>query len=134
MSGRGVRLAVDIGGTFTDLVAHDPAGGVVRAKAGSTPGGLERGALAALDQSAVPPAGISVFVHGTTVVVSTVTERTGALRLEAPLEVVSLRVTATAEAAPPIAWPSDDGAAVGLPPGQVARRDDLGNLVIEEGR
>jgi len=75
---QGIRVAVDIGGTFTDLVAEDPAGGVVRAKALTTPDGLERGVLAALAQSAVPAHEIAVFVHGTTVVINTVTQRTGA--------------------------------------------------------
>jgi N-methylhydantoinase A len=75
---QGVRLAVDVGGTFTDLVAQDPAGGVVRAKALTTPDGLERGVLAALAQSAVPAHEIALFVHGTTVVINAVTQRTGA--------------------------------------------------------
>ena len=75
----GVRIAVDIGGTFTDLVAQDTATGrVIRAKASTTPGALERGVLAALAQSAVPAADVSAFIHGTTVVINTVTERTGA--------------------------------------------------------
>jgi N-methylhydantoinase A len=77
--GTGVRLAVDIGGTFTDLVAQDSTtGSVVRAKADTTPGGLERGVLAALSQSGVPAAGITAFIHGTTVVINAVTERSGA--------------------------------------------------------
>jgi N-methylhydantoinase A len=74
-----VRLAVDIGGTFTDLVAVDAATGrVVRAKADTTPGSLDRGVLTALGQSAVPPGEIAAFIHGTTVVINAVTERTGA--------------------------------------------------------
>jgi N-methylhydantoinase A len=76
--GQGARLAVDIGGTFTDLVAQDPAGRVVRAKSLTTPGALERGVFEALARSGVPAAEIAVFVHGTTVVVNAVTERTGA--------------------------------------------------------
>jgi N-methylhydantoinase A len=77
--GPAVRLAVDIGGTFTDLVAVDAATGrVVRAKADTTPGGLDRGVLAALRQSEVPPAEIAAFIHGTTVVINAVTERSGA--------------------------------------------------------
>jgi N-methylhydantoinase A len=72
-----IRLAVDIGGTFTDLVAVDPAGQVVRAKADTTPGRLERGVLAALDRSGVPAASVTAFIHGTTVVINAVTERRG---------------------------------------------------------
>jgi len=72
-----VRLAVDIGGTFTDLVAVNSSGRVVRAKADTTPGCLERGVLAALARSGVPAAGIAAFIHGTTVVINAVTERSG---------------------------------------------------------
>jgi N-methylhydantoinase A len=74
-----VRLAVDIGGTFTDLVAVDAASGnVVRAKADTTPGRLSEGVLAALARSDVPAESIEAFVHGTTVVINAVTERRGA--------------------------------------------------------
>ena len=80
MTGQGVRLAVDIGGTFTDLVAMDAATGrLARAKALTTPGALEQGVLTALRQSAVEPAEISAFIHGTTAVINAVTERTGAM-------------------------------------------------------
>jgi len=72
-----IRLAVDIGGTFTDLVAVDPAGQVVRAKAETTPGRLERGVLAALERSGVPAPSVAAFIHGTTVVINAVTERRG---------------------------------------------------------
>jgi len=74
-----VRLAVDIGGTFTDLVALDTATGrVSRAKADTTPGRLEEGVLAALRISAADPGSIGAFIHGTTVVINAVTERSGA--------------------------------------------------------
>ena len=75
-----IRLAVDIGGTFTDLVALDmDSGQVTRAKADTTPAGLEGGVLAALEQSGVPPPEIAAFIHGTTVVINAVTERSGAM-------------------------------------------------------
>jgi len=79
-AGQGIRLAVDIGGTFTDLAAQDTATGrVARAKSGTTPGALDRGVLAALAQSGVPAGGIAAFIHGTTVVINAATERTGAV-------------------------------------------------------
>jgi N-methylhydantoinase A len=79
VTSQGIRLAVDIGGTFTDLVAADAATGqVVRAKADTTPGALERGVLSALARSRVPAATVAVFVHGTTVVINAVTQRAGA--------------------------------------------------------
>ena len=78
MTSRQFRLAVDIGGTFTDLVAvHTATGQVLRAKADTTPGQLEQGALSALAQSGVPAREIATFVHGTTVVINTLTERRG---------------------------------------------------------
>ncbi len=74
-----VRLAVDIGGTFTDLVAVDTVSGqVVRAKADTTPGQLSDGVLNALARSTVPADSIEAFIHGTTVVINAVTERSGA--------------------------------------------------------
>src|SRR6185437_8773740 len=73
-----VRLAVDIGGTFTDLVAVDMvSGAVVRAKADTTQD-LSDGVLAALAASGVPARSVAEFIHGTTVVINAVTERRGA--------------------------------------------------------
>lgn len=72
-----ISLAVDIGGTFTDLVAVDSGGRVVRAKADTTPGDLEQGVLTALARSGVPAAKVAAFIHGTTVVINAVTERRG---------------------------------------------------------
>jgi N-methylhydantoinase A len=70
---------VDIGGTFTDLVAVDTLSGrVVRAKADTTPGQLSHGVLEALALSGVPVRSIGAFIHGTTVVINAVTERSGA--------------------------------------------------------
>ena len=74
-----IRCAVDIGGTFTDVVAVDAGTGrVIRAKADTTPGRLERGVLDALGRSGVPATGIAAFIHGTTVVINALTERRGA--------------------------------------------------------
>jgi N-methylhydantoinase A len=70
---------VDIGGTFTDLVAVDTVSGqVVRAKADTTPGQLSDGVLKAVASSGVPVRSIEAFIHGTTVVINAVTERSGA--------------------------------------------------------
>jgi N-methylhydantoinase A len=73
-----IRLAVDIGGTFTDLVALDTAtGAIVRAKADTTAADLSRGVLEALTQSRVEAPDVAAFIHGTTVVINAVTERAG---------------------------------------------------------
>lgn len=71
------RLAVDIGGTFTDLVTLDEASGTVEvAKAPTTPRRLEDGVLAVIDQ--VEMDGASFLAHGTTVIINALTERKGA--------------------------------------------------------
>ena len=72
-----IRLAVDIGGTFTDVVAVDAFNRVIRAKADTTPGRLEQGVLEALGRSGVPASGVAAFIHGTTVVINALTERRG---------------------------------------------------------
>ncbi len=73
-----VRCAVDIGGTFTDVVAVDEGNGrVIRAKADTTPGRLERGVLDALGRSGVAATDVAAFIHGTTVVINALTERRG---------------------------------------------------------
>ena len=73
-----IRLAVDIGGTFTDLVAVDTVSGeVVRVKADTTPGRLDQGVLTAVAQSGVSAEAVQTFIHGTTVVINAITERRG---------------------------------------------------------
>ncbi|WP_286915231.1 MULTISPECIES: hydantoinase/oxoprolinase family protein [unclassified Pseudomonas] len=71
-----IRVATDIGGTFTDLVYLQD--GIVRAvKADTTPPAFEQGLLDALDKSGVSSADIDFFAHGSTVVINTLTERKG---------------------------------------------------------
>ncbi len=73
-----MRIAVDIGGTFTDLVAVDDAGGVSRSKALTTPDDLARGIGECLKSANIDVAGASFFVHGSTVTINAVLERKGA--------------------------------------------------------
>jgi len=76
----GVRVAVDIGGTFTDLAAVDETTGrLTLAKTDTTPASPDVGAVTALERSGVRPADVSTFVHGTTVVINAITERSGAV-------------------------------------------------------
>lgn len=73
------RVAADIGGTFTDVVAFDErTGGLRLGKSLSTPDALVKGIGGAVEKSGVSLADASLFVHGTTVVVNTLLERTGA--------------------------------------------------------
>jgi N-methylhydantoinase A len=80
------RIGIDVGGTFTDLVAVDDAGRVTFAKAPSTPrdpslgvlDGLARLARALGLERAALLAGTERIVHGTTVATNALLERKGA--------------------------------------------------------
>ena len=80
------RIGIDVGGTFTDLVAVDDAGTVTIAKAASTPAdpsigvmaGLERLAGALRVDLAAMLATTERIVHGTTVATNALLERKGA--------------------------------------------------------
>jgi N-methylhydantoinase A len=72
------RLAVDIGGTFTDAVAISEDGSEVSAKAPSTPDNLARGVLDAVARLDVDVRELETFVHGTTAGLNAFLERRGA--------------------------------------------------------
>ncbi len=75
------RLAVDIGGTFTDL-ALEHAGGRTTAKVLTTPAAPEQGVLngvrAVLATAGLAPGDIGILIHGTTLATNAVIERKGA--------------------------------------------------------
>ncbi|WP_089209607.1 hydantoinase/oxoprolinase family protein [Streptosporangium subroseum] len=72
------RVAMDIGGTFTDVVRYDErTGAVVASKVPSTPGDLVEGVFSALGQVVDDLSGISHFVHGTTQGLNALLERKG---------------------------------------------------------
>jgi N-methylhydantoinase A len=72
-------VAVDIGGTFTDLLAYDSATGrLLSSKSPTTPAGLEHGIRNCLEKAGVSVDSIDAFVHGSTVAINTVLERKGA--------------------------------------------------------
>jgi N-methylhydantoinase A len=72
-------LALDIGGTFTDLVAFDLATGEVhQAKSSTTPYDLAVGIRETLAKSNLPIGTAETFIHGSTVAINTAIERTGA--------------------------------------------------------
>ncbi len=75
------RLAVDIGGTFTDL-ALEHGGARVTAKVLTTPEAPERGVLegvaAILGAAGLTPGDISILIHGTTLATNALIERKGA--------------------------------------------------------
>ncbi len=75
------RLAVDIGGTFTDL-ALEHAGGLATLKVLTTPTAPEQGVLAGvaaiLRSTGVAAAEIGLLIHGTTLATNAILERKGA--------------------------------------------------------
>jgi len=74
-----LRIAIDIGGTFTDLTAFDSAGGSVQlGKALSMPSNLTDGIMAALAKTGISPAEAGLVIHGSTVVINAILERRGA--------------------------------------------------------
>jgi N-methylhydantoinase A len=76
------RIAVDVGGTFTDLVFYDDRSGETRVgKESTTPSAPEEGVLAVVG-SAVPKGSLAAaeyFLHGTTVGLNSLLTRTGAV-------------------------------------------------------
>src|SRR5579875_470278 len=72
-------VALDIGGTFTDLVAFDLAtGSVHHAKSSTTPYDLAVGIRETLLKSGIPLETVETFIHGSTTAINTAIERTGA--------------------------------------------------------
>ncbi|HEY6219873.1 MAG TPA: hydantoinase/oxoprolinase family protein [Gemmatimonadaceae bacterium] len=74
-SGR-AGIGIDVGGTFTDLVAIDAAGGITVRKVLSTPADQSVGVASALEMFA--PSSVERIVHGTTVATNALLERKGA--------------------------------------------------------
>jgi N-methylhydantoinase A/oxoprolinase/acetone carboxylase beta subunit len=78
-----MQIGVDIGGTFTDIVALDGEGRLSLAKVPTTPKDLLDGIAAAVRRvlalSGGAPADVARFVHGTTVATNAVLEQKGAV-------------------------------------------------------
>jgi len=78
-----VQIGVDIGGTFTDIVALDGEGRLALAKVPSTPKDLLDGIGAAVGKvlalAGAPPGDVERFIHGTTVATNAVLEQKGAV-------------------------------------------------------
>lgn len=74
-----VRLAADIGGTFTDIAALDEKRGcLLLGKAISTPNRMIEGIFHGLEKAGTQFADAFIFLHGSTVAINTMLERTGA--------------------------------------------------------
>jgi N-methylhydantoinase B/oxoprolinase/acetone carboxylase alpha subunit len=81
-NGEPVRIGIDIGGTFTDVILIDASGTRWHAKVRSTPEDASQGVISGiqrvLDQAQVTPKAIEYLLHGTTVATNTVLQRQGA--------------------------------------------------------
>ena len=74
-----LRVAVDIGGTFTDVAVFDDARGALSfGKTLSTHGELVRGIETAVHDADAVFNEIKLFLHGSTIAINTLLERTGA--------------------------------------------------------
>src|SRR4051812_8054169 len=74
-----LRIAVDIGGTFTDVAAFDEGSGqLLLGKWSSTPRDLVEGILLAIEQAGADLARANLVLHGSTVVINAILERRGA--------------------------------------------------------
>jgi N-methylhydantoinase A len=71
-----MRVGIEVGGTFTDLVAIGPDG-IVVTKVPSVPRAPDEGAFNALTASAIPIGTIDDLAHGSTVATNAVLERKG---------------------------------------------------------
>lgn len=76
----GVKLAVEVGGTFTDVVWIDGSGTLRTQKVPSTPQDPSEGVIEGIRHSVGPgTAPLQTFLHGSTVATNTVLERKGSL-------------------------------------------------------
>ena len=72
------RVSMDIGGTFTDIVAYDQDAGIYSAtKASTTPGNLSVGVISGLESIVADLSDIEFLVHGTTQGINAFLERRG---------------------------------------------------------
>jgi len=74
----GVRIGVDVGGTFTDVVAWDPAGQMESCKVPTTPANPAEGVLNGIATLAPRTGPWATLAHGTTMVTNAIVERRGA--------------------------------------------------------
>ena len=72
-----MRVGIEVGGTFTDLVALD-GGRAIVTKVPSTPRSPDVGAFNALVAARIAPATVTDLVHGSTVATNAILERRGA--------------------------------------------------------
>src|SRR6185503_7611179 len=79
MTNSRLRLSADVGGTFTDVAAFDDTTGRLRlGKTLTTPPRLVTGIETGVTKAGAGFSAAQLFLHGTTVAINTILERTGA--------------------------------------------------------
>jgi N-methylhydantoinase A len=74
-----IVVAIDIGGTFTDLIGYDDRRKrFVDAKSLTTPGHLVQGIIDCIRKSGLEAGSIDELIHGSTIAINTLIERKGA--------------------------------------------------------
>jgi N-methylhydantoinase A len=73
-----IRFAIDVGGTFTDLIAWDSDTGEMRTNKASTTPDPSLGVLDVLGKEGLPLATAQLFIHGTTLGINAVLQKKGA--------------------------------------------------------
>ena len=72
------RLAVDVGGTFVDLVLFNEATGVITLEKVPSSGQLEKRFFEGLERLGLDLADLASIVHGSTTVINTIVQEKGA--------------------------------------------------------
>src|SRR5262245_762547 len=83
MAGRGARIGIDVGGTFTDFALYDPErDAFFHHKQPSTPAdpalAVQQGLAALLTKSALAANDVALLMHGTTIGLNAIIQRRGA--------------------------------------------------------
>lgn len=72
-----MKVATDIGGTFTDLVYVDEKGKIGTAKSHTTPHSFDEGVMNVINESGINSESIEMFIHGSTIVINALIQRDG---------------------------------------------------------
>src|SRR5690625_2731486 len=72
-----MKVATDIGGTFTDLVYVNEEGKIGTAKSHTTPHSFDEGVINVINESGINPEAMDMFIHGSTVIINALIERDG---------------------------------------------------------
>jgi len=73
-----IRFAVDVGGTFTDLISWDLQSGEIRSNKTLTAAEPSQGVLEVIRKHKLPLRDVNLFVHGTTLGINAVLQKKGA--------------------------------------------------------